>query len=157
MPELIATRPAAAPRLVDLHERAAAVVHIDGAVAELPRLFQEAFALTAGAIQASGAAFAGEPFARYQSVGPRVVADAGFPFAGTVEPHGRVEITSLPGGRAVTVRHEGTYDTLAEPWERGKAFIAAEGLTITSAPWECYLTGPDEPGPPITEIFFPVR
>lgn len=157
MPEQIAVRPPAAPQLVQLHERLAAIVHIEGAVSELPRMFQEAFGLTAGAIQGAGAAFAGEPFARYESFGAQVVADAGFPFAGVVEPHGRVSITSLPAGRAVMVRHEGPYDGLADAWERGRAFIAAQGLEIASAPWECYLTGPDQPGPPITEIFFPVR
>jgi hypothetical protein len=30
-------------------------------------------------------------------------------------------------------------------------------LETAAAPWEAYLTGPEDPGPPITEIFFPVR
>lgn len=157
MGEAIATRPATTPRLVELHERLAAVVRIEGTTEDLPRLFHDAFSLTAGVIQSARAAFAGEPFARYESVGERVVAEAGFPFAGTIEPHGRVSIITLPGGRAVMVRHEGSYDGLAAAWEQGKAFIAAQGLTISSAPWECYLTGPDAPGLPITEVFFPVR
>jgi len=156
MGEVIATRPVKAPQFVELHERQAAVVRIEGTTDDLPRQVQEAFGLTAGAIQGSGAAFAGEPFARYHSIGERIVADVGFPFAGTVEPRGRIAITALPAGRTVLVRHEGAYATLHETWERGKAFIEAQGLTVTSAPWECYLTGPDEPGPPITEIFFPV-
>lgn len=154
---MIDTRAAATPRLVELPERPAAVVRIDAEVGELPRLLQEAFGLTSGAVLGASAAFAGEPFARYHSIGERVVADVGFPFAGTVEPRGRISITTLPAGHAVLVRHEGPYAALAEAWDRGKAFIAAQGLTITSAPWECYLTGPDEPGQPITEIFFPVR
>ena len=152
----IAARPASTPRLVELHERQAVVVRIEGAAGALPHLFQEAFALTAGAIQAAGAAFAGEPFARYVTVGPWVVADVGFPFAGEIEGRNRVSVITLPGGKSVMVRHEGPYEALADAWERGKAFIDAHDLTITGAPWECYLTGPDAPGEPITEIFFPV-
>jgi effector-binding domain-containing protein len=36
------------------------------------------------------------------------------------------------------------------------AFAREHGLTPTGPGWECYLTGPDEPGPPVTEIFWPV-
>ncbi len=157
MAEQIATRPGTAPRIVELHERPAAVVRIEGPASDLPALFQEAFALAAAAIQGSGAAFAGEPFGRYEAFGERISAEAGFPFAGTVQPTGRVYVTSLPAGRAVTMRHVGPYEQLGEAWGRGQAWIGAEGLTVAGPPWECYLTGPEDPGPTITEIFWPVR
>jgi effector-binding domain-containing protein len=142
--------------LVELPAQRAAVVRIEGAVADLPQLMGGAFGATAAAIGAAGAEFAGPPFTRYTAFGARIKADAGFPFAGELEPSGDVRIDELPGGRAVTTRHVGPYDTIAKAWDRASAWMRDHGLVPTGAPWECYLTGPDEPGPPVTEIFFPV-
>lgn len=157
MRDMPATTEAPTPHIVELPERQAAVVRIEGTAAELPALMGEAFALTSRAIQASGAEFSGEPFARYHSFGARISADAGFPFRGTLQQTERVSVTTLPGGRAVTTRHVGPYDDLEVAWDRGQAFIGEHGLLQSGTPWECYLTGPDEPGPPVTEVFWPVR
>jgi hypothetical protein len=54
MTELIDTRPTIAPEIVDLSERPAAVVEIEGRVEEFPRLLGEAFGVTAQAIGALG-------------------------------------------------------------------------------------------------------
>ena len=48
-------------------------------------------------------------------------------------------------------------DQIGDAWERVQAWIKEHELESTAAPWEAYLTGPEDPGPPITEIFFPVR
>jgi len=148
---------APAPHIVELPERQAAVVRIEGTTAELPALMGEAFELTSKAIEASGAEFTGEPFARYHAFGARISAEAGFPFRGTLQQTERVYASTLPGGRAVTTTHTGSYDNLDVAWDRGQAFIQEQGLLQSGTPWECYLTGPDEPGPPITEIYWPVR
>jgi effector-binding domain-containing protein len=157
MREQTATSPATTPRVVDLPERQTAVVRIDAAVADMPRLFGEAFDLCARAIEAAGAQFAGAPFAWYFGFGERISADVGFPFTGTVQATDRVSISTLPGGRAVTMTHVGPYDALGTAWERGQSWLSGQGLRVNGAPWECYLTGPEEPGPPITEIFWPVQ
>lgn len=157
MTEMTDARPAATPRIVELPERQTAIVWIEGPTTDMPAMMAEAFALTAGAIQDSGGAFAGEPFARYHGFGEQIRAEVGFPFVGTLRPTERVHSSSLPGGRAVTVTHVGPYDELAAAWERGQAFIREHDLVVAGAPWECYLTGPDAPGPHVTEIFFPLR
>ena len=54
------------------------------------------------------------------------------------------------------VRHVGPYEELGRAWERGTGYLQAQGLTPTGPAWECYLTGPDDPGVPITEIFWPL-
>jgi effector-binding domain-containing protein len=145
------------PRLVELPPRPTAVVQIQGASADLPRLFAEAFELSARAIAASGAKVAGEPYGRYFEFGARISAEAGFPFVGKLEPTGRVSLSTLPGGQAVTMTHVGPYEGLGETWQRGQLWLSGHDLTVTGAPWECYLTGRDDPGPPVTEVFWPVR
>jgi effector-binding domain-containing protein len=156
MTDAIGTRQVKTPEIVDLPERHAAVIGIDGRVDELPRLMGEAFRLTAQAIGDSGAVIAGPPFARYHGFGERIQAEVGFPFSGKLVPSDRVRETTLPGGRLVTTAHVGPYEELAQAWDRAAAWMREHALTTTSAPWECYLTGPDEPGPPITEIYWPL-
>ena len=153
----IARETGTTPRTIELPVRQTAVVHLEGTTADLPRLFAEAFELSARAIEEAGAKIAGAPFGRYFEFGARIRAEAGFPYTGTVEPTDRVSLSSLPGGRAVTLTHAGSYEELGTAWQRGQAWLSGQGLTATGAPWECYLTGPEDPGPPITDIFWPVR
>jgi effector-binding domain-containing protein len=148
---------AATPTIVELPERQTAIVRVNGSAADLPRLMGEAFDLTARAIARSGAQIAAEPFARYFGFGEPISAEVGFPFVGTLEPTAPVEVSSLPGGRAVTMTHVGPYDELGGAWQRGQSWLSGRGLTLTGAPWECYLTGPDVPGMPVTQIYWPIR
>lgn len=152
----IGTRPAPTPTIIELPDRRAAVVRIAGPVADMPRMMGEAFDLTMRAITASGAAFAGHPFARYLEFGGRVVAEAGFPFSGTVSAGDRVYVTELPGGRAVTATYVGPYDEIGDAWEAIARWMKEHGLESSAPPWEAYATGPDDPGPPVTEIYFPI-
>ena len=149
------TRPSA-PELVTRRAQDAAVVRVDGEIADLPRLLGEAFDLTASAIHASGARIAGPPFARYLTVGPTVTADVGFPFDGPLTPTDRVQRTTLPGGQAVKATHVGPYDEIAATWTAIQAWIDAQGFVVRATPWESYLTGPDVV-PPVTEILFPIE
>jgi len=50
----------------------------------------------------------------------------------------------------------GAYDEVGVAWDRAAAWMREQALHASGAPWECYLTGPDEPGPPITEVFWPL-
>lgn len=156
MTDAIDTRLALTPAIAELPERHAAVVGIDGRVDQLPQLMGEAFGLTGEAIGASGATIAGHPFARYHGFGERVQAEVGFPYSGSLVPTGRVKDAILPGGRVVTTTHVGAYDQIGAAWERAAAWMREHGLAASGPPWECYLTGPDEQGPPITEIYWPL-
>jgi AraC family transcriptional regulator len=151
---------ATVPETVALVERppqSAVVLEIEGAVADLPRLMGDAFAATLTAIEHDGGAPAGPPFARYLTFGPTVRAEVGFPFHGSVRPTPPLRVVELPGGRLVTTTHIGPYPSIGEAWDRATSWIAERGLEGTGAPWESYLTGPEEPGPPVTEVVWPVR
>jgi len=156
MTDAIGTQPVMTPEIVELPERHAAVIGIDGRVDELPQLMGEAFGLTAQAIGASGAAIAGHPFARYHGFGERVQAEVGFPFTGSLVSTDRVRESILPGGLLVTTTHVGPYEEIGAAWDRATAWMREHAIKPSGPPWECYLTGPDEPGPPITEIYWPI-
>src|SRR5690348_17051564 len=75
---------AAAPQIVELEPRHAAVVRVVGATAELPSMLRDAFGATARQIGVSGAQTAGPPFARYLAFGATVEAEVGFPYTGSL-------------------------------------------------------------------------
>ena len=142
--------------LCTLPPKRAAIVRISGTVPDLPALMDRAFSVTSRAITAAGARFAGPPFARYTTFGEHIEAGVGFPFVGDIPATEGIEIMELPGGRAAMVRHIGPYDEIGLAWERATTSMKDRGLTPTGPAWECYLTGPGDPGPPITEIFWPL-
>ena len=144
-------------RIVDLTPMSAAVVRVSGPVSELPRLMGEAFAATMGAIELGHGRIAGPPFARYLDFGQRVTAEVGFPFVGGLARDDRVYRADLPGGATVTTTHVGPYETIGVAWDAARAWIDEHGLTLTGAPWETYLTGPDDPGPPVTTVYWPIE
>ena len=157
MTDTLRTRATVTPEIVEHPKRTAAVVRVEGRLDELPKLMGEAFHLTEQAIGESGAVVAGPPFARYLEFGERVIAEVGFPFEGTLVPTDRVWEATLPGGRLVTTTHVAPYDQLGQAWERTMAWISEHELVATGPGWECYLTGPDESGSPVTEILWPIR
>jgi len=158
MTDLAEPRPIATDdvTLVDLKPQQAAIAWISGPVGDLARLMGGAFEATSRAITSAGAAFAGPPFARYTGFGEVIEAELGFPFTGEVLATDDVRVVALPGGRAATTRHIGPYDEIAKAWERGTIWMKERGLVPSGPAWECYLTGPEEPGPPVTEIFWPL-
>ncbi|HEU4673391.1 MAG TPA: GyrI-like domain-containing protein [Candidatus Limnocylindrales bacterium] len=156
MTDVIQARPLT-PEIVQLAPRHAAVVRVAGASGELPALLGEAFGLTMAQVGASGGQVAGPPFARYLAFGERIEAEVGFPYVGTLQPTDRVHDAELPGGRAVMATYVGPYEGIGDAWEQVRGWLRAERLVEAGPPWESYLTGPEEPGAPVTQIVFPVR
>lgn len=149
--------PTQSPELVELEPHEAAVTHISGAPDELRTLLGDAFEATMQHIAISGAQVAGPPFARYLSFEPRIEAEVGFPYIGTLTTSDRVRQVTLPGGRTVLMTHVGPYEEIAAAWGRVSGWASEHGLVPSSPAWESYLTGPDDPGAPVTQIVRPVR
>ena len=90
MTDTIDTRmrtPAKTPEIVELVERPAAVVHVDGDNGGVPRRDRRGVRpwrprRSRAPVPRSPA----HPFTRYVSFGERIEAEAGFPFAGTLVP-----------------------------------------------------------------------
>ena len=59
-------------------------------------------------------------------------------------PTAPVDTLQLPGGRAVQLVHEGSYDDLGRSWQRVVDWVRQEGLDAEGGMLEEYLT---EPGP----------
>lgn len=113
--------------------------------------------------QRSGIALEGLPFTRYSETGPGFMTiEPGMRIAGggSAAGEGEVVADTLPGGPAAMTLHIGPYDKLSDAYAAVEAWIEAQGLKPTGAPWECYLTDPTEHPDPMdwkTEVYWPVK
>ena len=73
-------------------------------------------------------------------------------------PAGRHLIArTLAPARVATLVHVGPYDTLGDAYQALASWIGDNGYVVGGPPQEIYMTGPDQPGPPVTEIRMPVQ
>ena len=129
-------------------------------VSDLPDFFGRAFGAVAAAAAGQDIELVGEPFAFFASAPTDVVeVAAGFRVSAAFEPSGDVAPMELPGGRAVTAVHVGTYDSMDETYKDIHRWMAAQRLTPAGHMWESYLsdpsTGPD-PSTWRTRVIWPV-
>ena len=62
----------------------------------------------------------------------------------------------VAGGRVVILVYHGPYEGMEEAYGRIGQWITDHELQVNGPPQEAYLTGPDDPAGPITEIRWPV-
>lgn len=80
----------------------------------------------------------------------------GFPAGGPIGKDGRVEAGELPGGKVLVDIHEGSYETIADTYNRMMAYMKEKDLAGMNVAWEFYLNDPNEVPPEElkTEIYF---
>lgn len=109
----------------------------------------------------SGAAIAGQPFARYPEVGHGLMTiDVGVRLATAAPGQGDIQAGTLQEGPAVMAVHGGAYDQLMETYGAIELWMGEHGLAPGGPPWEVYTTDPaDHPDPADwrTEICWPVK
>jgi len=151
------------PVFRDVQSRQTAAIVQTTTLEELPRLIgsnlQELFA----GLRSAGVSPAGPPFTRYlddPQTGDPFRVEVAVPVSSTDGLSGRLQAAELPGGRQVLVEHHGGYDRLPESWAAFYSWIGEQELTLTGAPYEAYLTSPEEipdPADYVTEIVFYVE
>jgi effector-binding domain-containing protein len=144
-----------------LEPQTAAVVRAEVPLRELPAFFQRAFHRAMRAVEKQGLAVTGPPFGFYPRMPTATIeVAAGFPVSAPIRPDAGVTPLELPGGRAIVGVHVGPYDTLQESYRELTKWAASEGLELSGAMWESYLSDPDaEPDPTKwrTLITWPLR
>jgi effector-binding domain-containing protein len=105
--------------------------------------------------------FAGAPFAYYSSwTDKETEIEVGIPVGPGVAGEGRIQKTTLPGGKVVTGTHVGPYDKLAASYGEMTKWMKAHGYKQANCMWEVYLTDPDvekDQAKHVTEMFWPEK
>jgi effector-binding domain-containing protein len=63
----------------------------------------------------------------------------------------------VPGGKAAVAVHHGPYSTIDQAYAALGTWLESTDLKMAGPPQEVYLTPPDDPSDPITEIRWPVH
>ncbi len=72
-------------------------------------------------------------------------------------PGGRkLQEAVVEGGTVASLIHAGPYETIGDSYQALATWIGEHGYRLNGPAQELYLSGPDEPGPPVTEIRMPV-
>lgn len=131
-----------------------------GGTAEIPAFIGDVFAAVMGAgLQPTGAPVTvyHDPEFLPESIDLELVIPVPDTSLTLTTPSGRpVGERRVPGGTMAVIVHVGPYETSAESYQALGAWTAEHGYATAGPPQEIYLTGPDEPGPPVTEIRLPV-
>jgi effector-binding domain-containing protein len=112
-------------------------------------------------LERQGVTPSGPPFVRYHSFEDDAIdLEAGLPVATAVTGEGEVSPGELPGGRVALTTHVGPYETIGAAHEAVNAWIGEQGLQPAGAPWERYLTDPNQVKDPAewrTEVLYPIQ
>ena len=146
----------------------AAAVRIRARTDALGELFDEHLPNMAHRLADMGVQPAGPPYGRYHEYGPeRVDVEIGIPVSAppsNLRPlaeaeEGEMAASELPGGPTAITVHRGSYDGLAQTYQRLHDWIHAQGREEGTAPWESYVDGPSEvdTADMRTEVCWPLR
>lgn len=129
-------------------------------LAELSARIHDGLSQVHAAVQAQGLTPAGPPFVRYTAMAAGTAGiEVGVPVTPAGHSAGDIHAGELPGGTAAVALHGGAYDTLHETYRAVEQWAAEQGLGFGGAPWESYLTNPNETPDRAdwrTEVYWPL-
>lgn len=110
-----------------------------------------------------GARPIGMPITIYHAIAPEddlLPIEVGWPVAVPLPAEGGIGRGTLGGVTVARTVYRGPYDTIAEAFAAVAGWIQQHGYETAGAPWETYLTSPDEgtaPAATLTDICWPIR
>lgn len=97
-------------------------------------------------------------YARFLVDGPEIDVEAGFTVPTPIVAKGRVKPGELPECEAAVTLHVGPYEGLPAAQNAIRNWIAENDREPDGAPWELYLSGPEEPPSQWkTEVYWPLK
>lgn len=112
---------------------------------EMRRFIDSSNTALTEALVAAGVEPTRAPFCRYYSIPAETVdVEFGIPVDEEVPVFGDVTMGNLPEGRAVRATHVGSYDGLAESWQKLGAWFEEQGLRPSMDMVETYVDDPSD-------------
>lgn len=112
-------------------------------------------------LHAVGAKMSGPPFSRYHAWNDQEIEmEAGIPVQAPIVGKGRVQPSTLPGGKAAMGWHVGPYEGLGAAHDGLAAFVAKGKHKARGGHWEVYWTDPGmvpDPSKWKTQLFVPIE
>ena len=105
---------------------------------------------------------AGFPFSIYHEseTEGNTILECGLPIDKEIEGEGNIMFKKLPETKVLVASHFGHFNSVEKTYKALREYISENGIEVTGAPWEIYLTDPmKEPDQSKweTKIFFPIK
>ena len=128
--------------------RQAATVRVRTPMEGLKEELAKGYGEIAAALGRQGIQPSGVPFAIYHNMDMQDLdVEMGFPVGSAIKPEGRVQPSSLPGGRTAVHIHKGPYETCAATYKQLFAWIAEHHKKIAGP---ITVTNPTKQSSPVT-------
>lgn len=144
----------------------AAAREVVGEIKDMSDRIGALFGAVSGAVGAHGWKAVGPPLTVYPDIEytetnidtiAAIPVDASTGAASLPPPDGTVSLHALPGGTVAALVYQGPYSGIGTAYIELGGWISANGYRMTGPPREMYLTEPDNPGGPVTELQYPVE
>jgi effector-binding domain-containing protein len=148
------------PKVTDLPEQQAAIIHIETTRANIHAVMAPGIgeAMTAATEQAIGPI--GPWFAHHHKITAETFNfDICIPVSAPLTAVGRVQPWKRPALKVLSTIYQGPYEGLGDAWQEFTTWIKANGYKTTGDLYECYLVGPgagDSPEEYRTELIKPL-
>ena len=129
------------------------------AVQDLPQVMGKAYGAIMQYLGELGVPPAGAPFVAYFNMDMQDLdMEIGFPVMQPLPGKGEIQPSEIPGGKAATCLHTGSYPELSQAYQALYAWVNESGYQATGASYEFYLNDPEETPPEKlqTQIVFPL-
>jgi effector-binding domain-containing protein len=131
------------PELASLAPSTTAVIRAAIPVAGLRDFFDASFRVLPQVLAAQQVNVLSPAFGRYHGMaGGTLDLEVGFVTDRPVRSGEGVLAGSLPGGRCGRLTHFGSFDGLESSWQRLRAWMQGQGLSVSPQRWEFYVTRP---------------
>ncbi len=128
-------------------------------IQNLPQLMGQSLGAVAQYLGQMGQQPAGAPFAVYYNMDMQNMdVEIGFP-AARLPGKDNIRAGELPAGKAVSLLHVGSYETVKAAYEAAGQWMKANGYESTGVVYEFYLNDPAQTPPERleTQLVFPVK
>ena len=146
--------------LTDMTAQPTLAVRTRTSIEELGSVLDGAFASVFEYLGELGEEPAGPPYTAYHNDDmENLDIEAGFPVAQELPGRGNIQAREIPGGRAATCIHVGSYGDLEHAYSALTQWVRKHGYEPTWVAYEIYLNDPDESAPEelMTRVVLPLR
>lgn len=145
------------PHLEVIDEWTRAGIRLQVSMAKLPEVFGPTYAAVSEAVTAAGGEIVGPAYACYfgEPTTDEVDLEIGFGIKASIESS-KLNVTGVPKMEAAVGVHLGSYDKLADSYEKLMPWLAEQDLALADQMYEFYDTMPEDQAEAVTRLVFPL-
>lgn len=133
-------------------------MRLRSSVGDLPQHLAQVYGAISSYMKSTGIISNGPAFAAYYNMDmTHLDVEAGFMLMRPAPAQGEISASTVPAGIYAVCHYTGGYEGIRQVYGELQKFVAERGYTVSGAPIEWYLNGPETPPQDLkTDVEFPV-